>query len=187
MRAFFFFFHPLLLQALREDVQRQQDREKELQQRFADLLLEKETLLSSEKFWMWSGTQKLHRGCVYTVIYKTKIQLKLWSGFICSALMYYVNVCYCTFSFSSSRVVHISHIQLQFSWYLRFRRPLIHSDLKKKNGCENVIHFVNKIRHLTGCTFSRITIQNKEVLHLFIALSLCRERYRLWEYWLFTQ
>lgn len=31
-------------EALREDVQRQQDREKELQQRFADLLLEKQTL-----------------------------------------------------------------------------------------------------------------------------------------------
>uniref|UniRef100_A0A8C1HGI0 Cell division cycle 5-like protein n=1 Tax=Cyprinus carpio carpio TaxID=630221 RepID=A0A8C1HGI0_CYPCA len=36
------------LEALREDVQRQQDREKELQQRFADLLLEKQTL--SQKF-----------------------------------------------------------------------------------------------------------------------------------------
>uniref|UniRef100_A0A8C2HFD7 CDC5 cell division cycle 5-like (S. pombe) n=1 Tax=Cyprinus carpio TaxID=7962 RepID=A0A8C2HFD7_CYPCA len=36
------------VQALREDVQRQQDREKELQQRFADLLLEKQTL--SQKF-----------------------------------------------------------------------------------------------------------------------------------------
>ncbi|XP_053489081.1 cell division cycle 5-like protein [Ictalurus furcatus] len=41
---------PRRKEALREDVQRQQDREKELQQRFADLLLEKETLLSSEKF-----------------------------------------------------------------------------------------------------------------------------------------
>lgn len=37
-----------IIQALREDVQRQQDREKELQQRFADLLLEKQTL--SQKF-----------------------------------------------------------------------------------------------------------------------------------------
>ncbi|XP_058255720.1 cell division cycle 5-like protein [Hemibagrus wyckioides] len=44
---------PRRQEALREDVQRQQEREKELQQRFADLLLEKETLLqrsSSEKF-----------------------------------------------------------------------------------------------------------------------------------------
>ncbi|XP_053366577.1 cell division cycle 5-like protein [Clarias gariepinus] len=40
---------PRRQEALREDVQRQQDREKELQQRFADLLLEKESLLS-EKF-----------------------------------------------------------------------------------------------------------------------------------------
>ncbi|XP_030638519.1 cell division cycle 5-like protein [Chanos chanos] len=40
---------PRRQEALREDVQRQQEREKELQQRFADLLLEKETLLS-EKF-----------------------------------------------------------------------------------------------------------------------------------------
>ncbi|KAG9335800.1 hypothetical protein JZ751_003632 [Albula glossodonta] len=37
---------PRRKEALREDVQRQQEREKELQQRFADLLLEKETLLS---------------------------------------------------------------------------------------------------------------------------------------------
>ncbi|KAK1793291.1 hypothetical protein P4O66_011680 [Electrophorus voltai] len=37
---------PRRQEALREDVQRQQDREKELQQRFADLLLDKETLLS---------------------------------------------------------------------------------------------------------------------------------------------
>ncbi|XP_073725995.1 cell division cycle 5-like protein [Misgurnus anguillicaudatus] len=35
---------PRRQEALREDVQRQQDREKELQQRFADLLLEKQTL-----------------------------------------------------------------------------------------------------------------------------------------------
>ncbi|XP_051780373.1 cell division cycle 5-like protein [Erpetoichthys calabaricus] len=35
---------PRRLEALREDVQRQQEREKELQQRYADLLLEKETL-----------------------------------------------------------------------------------------------------------------------------------------------
>lgn len=35
--------------ALREDVQRQQEREKELQQRFGDLLLEKESLIA-EKF-----------------------------------------------------------------------------------------------------------------------------------------
>ncbi|KAK2843530.1 hypothetical protein Q7C36_011745 [Tachysurus vachellii] len=44
---------PRRQEALREDVQRQQEREKELQQRFADLLLEKETLhqrSSSEKF-----------------------------------------------------------------------------------------------------------------------------------------
>lgn len=40
---------PRRQEALREDVQRQQEREKELQQRFADLLLEKETL-GSEKF-----------------------------------------------------------------------------------------------------------------------------------------
>uniref|UniRef100_A0A672TCP7 Cell division cycle 5-like protein n=1 Tax=Sinocyclocheilus grahami TaxID=75366 RepID=A0A672TCP7_SINGR len=39
---------PRRQEALREDVQRQQDREKELQQRFADLLLEKQTL--SQKF-----------------------------------------------------------------------------------------------------------------------------------------
>ncbi|XP_036397968.1 cell division cycle 5-like protein [Megalops cyprinoides] len=39
---------PRRQEALREDVQRQQEREKELQQRFADLLLEKETLLSSK-------------------------------------------------------------------------------------------------------------------------------------------
>ncbi|MCI4382524.1 hypothetical protein PGIGA_G00016000 [Pangasianodon gigas] len=39
---------PRRQEALREDVQRQQDREKELQQRFADLLLEKETLLSQK-------------------------------------------------------------------------------------------------------------------------------------------
>lgn len=39
---------PRRLEALREDVQRQQDREKELQQRFADLILEKQTL--SQKF-----------------------------------------------------------------------------------------------------------------------------------------
>ncbi|XP_072545368.1 cell division cycle 5-like protein [Salminus brasiliensis] len=39
---------PRRQEALREDVQRQQEREKELQQRFADLLLEKET--NSEKF-----------------------------------------------------------------------------------------------------------------------------------------
>ncbi|CAM4649862.1 hypothetical protein PO909_011325 [Leuciscus waleckii] len=39
---------PRRKEALREDVQRQQDREKELQQRFADLLLEKQTL--SQKF-----------------------------------------------------------------------------------------------------------------------------------------
>ncbi|XP_026858266.2 cell division cycle 5-like protein [Electrophorus electricus] len=37
---------PRRQEALREDVQRQQDREKELQQRFADILLDKETLLS---------------------------------------------------------------------------------------------------------------------------------------------
>ncbi|KAJ8387821.1 hypothetical protein AAFF_G00149700 [Aldrovandia affinis] len=37
---------PRRQEALREDVQRQQEREKELQHRFADLLLEKETLLS---------------------------------------------------------------------------------------------------------------------------------------------
>ncbi|KAL7862212.1 hypothetical protein SRHO_G00136530 [Serrasalmus rhombeus] len=40
---------PRRQEALREDVQRQQEREKELQQRFGDLLLEKETL-GSEKF-----------------------------------------------------------------------------------------------------------------------------------------
>ncbi|KAI4884617.1 hypothetical protein NFI96_034578, partial [Prochilodus magdalenae] len=40
---------PRRLEGLREDVQRQQEREKELQQRFADLLLEKETM-GSEKF-----------------------------------------------------------------------------------------------------------------------------------------
>ncbi|MCJ8736735.1 hypothetical protein PDJAM_G00015930 [Pangasius djambal] len=39
---------PRRQEALREDVQRQQEREKELQQRFADLLLEKETLLSQK-------------------------------------------------------------------------------------------------------------------------------------------
>ncbi|XP_052002117.1 cell division cycle 5-like protein [Xyrauchen texanus] len=39
---------PRRQEALREDVQRQQEREKELQQRFADLLLEKQTL--SQKF-----------------------------------------------------------------------------------------------------------------------------------------
>ncbi|XP_062863914.1 cell division cycle 5-like protein [Trichomycterus rosablanca] len=39
---------PRRQEALREDVQRQQDREKELQQRFADLLLEKETLVSGK-------------------------------------------------------------------------------------------------------------------------------------------
>ncbi|XP_066536264.1 cell division cycle 5-like protein [Hoplias malabaricus] len=39
---------PRRQEALREDVQRQQEREKELQQRFADLLLEKETM-NSEK------------------------------------------------------------------------------------------------------------------------------------------
>ncbi|KAL1257438.1 hypothetical protein QQF64_010682 [Cirrhinus molitorella] len=39
---------PRRQEALREDVQRQQDREKELQQRFADLLLEKQT--HSQKF-----------------------------------------------------------------------------------------------------------------------------------------
>lgn len=39
---------PRRQEALREDVQRQQEREKELQQRFADLLLEKETMLSSK-------------------------------------------------------------------------------------------------------------------------------------------
>ncbi|KAG1932257.1 cell division cycle 5-like protein [Pimephales promelas] len=39
---------PRRKEALREDVQRQQEREKELQQRFADLLLEKQTL--SQKF-----------------------------------------------------------------------------------------------------------------------------------------
>ncbi|KAI5618926.1 cell division cycle 5-like protein [Silurus asotus] len=39
---------PRRKEALREDVQRQQDREKELQQRFGDLLLEKETLLSEK-------------------------------------------------------------------------------------------------------------------------------------------
>ncbi|KAG5265879.1 hypothetical protein AALO_G00247340 [Alosa alosa] len=40
---------PRRQEALREDVQRQQEREKELQQRFGDLLLEKETLVG-EKF-----------------------------------------------------------------------------------------------------------------------------------------
>ncbi|XP_062378677.1 cell division cycle 5-like protein [Sardina pilchardus] len=40
---------PRRQEALREDVQRQQEREKELQQRFGDLLLEKETL-GGEKF-----------------------------------------------------------------------------------------------------------------------------------------
>ncbi|KAK1170344.1 cell division cycle 5-like protein [Acipenser oxyrinchus oxyrinchus] len=39
---------PRRQEALREDVQRQQEREKELQQRYADLLLEKETLTSSK-------------------------------------------------------------------------------------------------------------------------------------------
>ncbi|KAG5857430.1 hypothetical protein ANANG_G00019380 [Anguilla anguilla] len=39
---------PRRQEALREDVQRQQEREKELQQRFADLLLDKETMLSSK-------------------------------------------------------------------------------------------------------------------------------------------
>ncbi|KAJ8288735.1 hypothetical protein COCON_G00013940 [Conger conger] len=39
---------PRRKEALREDVQRQQEREKELQQRFADLLLDKETLSSSK-------------------------------------------------------------------------------------------------------------------------------------------
>lgn len=33
-----------LFKCLKEDVQRQQDREKELQQRYADLMMEKETL-----------------------------------------------------------------------------------------------------------------------------------------------
>lgn len=37
---------PRRLECLKEDVQRQQDREKELQHRYADLLLEKETLKS---------------------------------------------------------------------------------------------------------------------------------------------
>ncbi|XP_041105804.1 cell division cycle 5-like protein [Polyodon spathula] len=39
---------PRRQEALKEDVQRQQEREKELQQRYADLLLEKETLISSK-------------------------------------------------------------------------------------------------------------------------------------------
>ncbi|MBN3309106.1 CDC5L protein, partial [Amia calva] len=39
---------PRRQEALREDVQRQQEREKELQQRYADLLLEKESLISSK-------------------------------------------------------------------------------------------------------------------------------------------
>ncbi|KAL4623938.1 cell division cycle 5-like protein [Arapaima gigas] len=39
---------PRRQEALREDVQRQQERERELQQRYGDLLLEKETLLSSK-------------------------------------------------------------------------------------------------------------------------------------------
>ncbi|KPP74851.1 cell division cycle 5-like protein-like [Scleropages formosus] len=39
---------PRRQESLREDVQRQQERERELQQRYADLLLEKDTLLSSK-------------------------------------------------------------------------------------------------------------------------------------------
>ncbi|MGH0135286.1 UNVERIFIED_CONTAM: hypothetical protein FKN15_000852 [Acipenser sinensis] len=39
---------PRRQEALREDAQRQQEREKELQQRYADLLVEKETLTSSK-------------------------------------------------------------------------------------------------------------------------------------------